>query len=694
MVRLLPTLCGGVLLGALATLAVVYYGQRPGSSSETIVRDIESVPQMSRDVAEKHRDERYANIDSIEQLLSLPTEFARSEATFVLAGRSDSAEVQNLVFEANRIADDIARVELLDILFFQLAETDPRSAIALARTEPFRDSKSLERTVWRAWARKDLDDALFAAKTQTSRAEQISAAQGLFAAYGFLGNDTTERIETELGIGPDRWTRSRFIYQLADKSPAEAIAFINNVEHGDAHRDYVSWIANYLSMYDPHAALGYASLFQAPGDVSRFERIVNGYIANADPKAAIERMMASGGRASSGEYHRAVSLLAAEDLDAAKQYFEDARSSDDRELLGRAIVQELIKKDPLEALAWARANDTGRFPRLEMTALSGIAQIDPQLSLTEALNSKNDEMRSMMVSNVLQYVVRYDPAIAVGYLDQIPDKQTRRQARQQLTSSWVREDPEAAIDWILSQDKETSAELIHMAGRRLLDADIDAAIRLLPRLDSTNQVQLRQQIAHRIASTQSVSEAQAFIRQFDGQPGFDQLQASVIAGIAQTDVMMAKQFADQLAAGNARDSAYLQIIDRHARSNPIEAANWLRNIGSESARGSAAGKLASRWYENDPAAATQWATDLPAGSIRDDVIMQMSGHWSEPTPEQQDLIASIADQDKRGQAKIRQIYHVMQTDPDRARELLNDEDISSYQRQQIESHLGQINLRY
>jgi hypothetical protein len=33
----------------------------------------------------------------------------------------------------------------------------------------------------------------------------------------------------------------------------------------------------------------------------------------------------------------------------------------------------------------------------------------------------------------------------------------------------------------------------------------------------------------------------------------------------------------------------------------------------------------------------------------------------------------------------------MRTDPDKAREMLNDEDISSYQRQQIESRIGQTN---
>ena len=111
------------------------------------------------------------------------------------------------------------RADLLGILFFRLSETDPQSALAVARTDQFRSTRSIERIVWRTWARKNLDDALFAAKTQTSRAEQNSAAQSLYAAFGFMGNETTDKIEAELGIGPDRSTRAQYIYWLADKSP-------------------------------------------------------------------------------------------------------------------------------------------------------------------------------------------------------------------------------------------------------------------------------------------------------------------------------------------------------------------------------------------------------------------------------------------------------------------------------------------
>jgi len=653
------------------------------------------VPKMAQAVAEKHRDEQYANLTSVEEVIALPTEFARSEALYVLAGRSDSAGVQNLIFEANRIADEIERVALLGILFFRLTETDPQSALALSRTDHFNGIKSIEQDVWRAWARQDLEDALFAAKTQTSLAHRNSGAQSLYAAFGYMGNETTERIEAELGIKPDLFSRARYLYRLADRSPAEAIAFINGLERGIDQQEYLSWLAYYLSRRDPTTALGYANLFTVAADGTYYSNIINSNVARENPQATIERLLASrSGTRSRGEYHSAIRALANTDIDAAKQYFEQARSTDDRRMFGSAIASELAKNDPVEALAWARANDKGQFLYLEMSVLGQIAETNPQLALTEALNTPNAQMRSNMVATVVRQIARSDPADAVAYLDQIQDRQQKLEASQQLVSSWIPQDPEAAFDWILSHDKETAGQMFQQAAYRLVRSDIDAAIRLLPRIDEQNQNGIRQQIAQTLATSRSPGEAQSFIRQFEGQPGYDQLQASVITGVAQIDVLMAKQLADQLANSNARDTAYVQIIGQRAQTNPAEAARWLSSVIDKRLRGAAAGQLASQWYAHDPVAAVHWVSNLPAGSSRDDAITQIAIRWGDPTEEKDELIASIEDRDKRGQAKIRQIYNLMRSNPAKARKLLEDEDIPSYQRQQAATMISQFGSRF
>jgi len=695
MARTIAAFVGGLLLGGLMMFAAGRLVPPSSPSPDEVVRDIADVPVMAQATADKHRVEQYVGITSIEELLSLPTEFARSSALYSLADRSGSAGVQNLIFEANRIADDVERAALLEILFFRLAELDPQSALVLARTADYSSIRSIERTVWRAWARKDLDDALFAAKTQTLLAHQNMAAQSLYRSFGYMGNETTQYIEDELGIGPDRSTRAGYLYRFADKSTADAIAFINSLERGVEQTEYVTWLAYYVSLRDPQAALANASLFKVASDGENFMAIINSDIARQNPQATIERLLVNGfNQRTYNELYAAIGALAATDINAVKQYYEQAQTADTRQMIGTAIASELAKTNPDDALAWARGNDSGQFPGMTLSVLFRIAEADPQRALTEAFGTPNAQVRSRLVSSVVQHIAQKDPSVAVAFLDQVPDGAQKLEASRHLSSAWMSVDPDAATEWILSQDEETAQQMIQGAAFRMVHRDIDAAMALLPRLDKSDQVNLRRQIVEQLATNRSPAEAQAFAQRFEGQPGYDQLQATVVAGVARSDVLMAKQLADQLAPGNARDGAYAQVISQQAQTDPVQAIAWLNSIGDEKARSSAAGRVVTQWYANDPPAAERWVMGQPPGALRDDAIVGMSSRWREPSAEQTRLIASISDPDKRGQAKIQQIYNVARTDPARARELLEDDDIPSHLRQQAEVMLGRFSSRY
>jgi hypothetical protein len=287
-----------------------------------------------------------------------------------------------------------------------------------------------------------------------------------------------------------------------------------------------------------------------------------------------------------------------------------------------------------------------------------------------------------------------DPHKAVELVDGITDPQHKKDASRQLASAWARRDPDGAIDWILSQDSDIQGDMIQMAASRLVHNDVDAAIRLLPRLSETAQRSLRQQIAGRLATNISPLEAQNFVQQFENEPGYEQLQASLISGVAESDALMARQMAEQLPAGDARDRAYLQIISKRAEDDPAEAARWLSRIDNDVVRGSATGQIASQWAQRDPNGAERWVTELPTGQARDDAILHLSFQWRNTTATQESLIASIDNREKRGQAKIRQAYNLMHTDIEKARAILKDEDISETQRQQAELMLSRMGIRY
>lgn len=690
MARTTIALIAGMLFGGLGVGAFLYFQHEDSTTPDPVVRDIVDAPKMSHVTAEQHRVEQYAAISGIEQLVSLPSSFARSAAMHALAGRAGSAGVQNLIFEADRVADDGERLRLMEILFFRLAELDPQSALVLARTDARAGVPSLEDIVWYAWAHADLDEAIFAAKTQTSVVHQKSAARGLYAAFGFLGNDTTDRIEAELGIAPDRSTRTQYLQRLADRSPAEAIEFINALADDVQRSDYVRWLADYLAQRDPRAALAQVSLFRRSADGKRYESSVRNSLALQDPRGTVERLLA-GGRPmrSASEIHAAIRAIARTDIDAAMQYFDSARSTEDRMILGSVIATEMAKTDPEGAIAWAQSNGQPQSRNLLMSVISTIAASDPQRALDEALELSDIPHGMGIVSTVIGRIARDDPAAAAAAVGRLQDRDYRQMASQQLVSAWIRDDPDAAISWLMDQDEETKTGALQMAVTELAYSDVDAAIRLLPRLDDNAQVSLRMQIASQLAASRSAAEAEAFIRQFENHPGYDQLQASIVSAVSQTDARAAKQMADQLTPGKGRDRAYTQLISQQAMTDPALAASWLGNISDERLQGAATGTVAAHWGKSDPDAALRWVHTLPAGRSRDTAIMYMAGSWRKPTHEQLELVNSIEDANTRGQAKIQRIYLLLETDPGAARALLADDDIPNHLREQLELMLAQ-----
>lgn len=697
MSRILVAVIVGLGAGVLATVLVGKTGPGAEPANPPQVLGEPASTTMPRAIADGHREDAYSRIATMGDIVALPSSFARREALYLLAGRADSARLQALIFDAHAMADEFERQEMLSILFSRLGEIDPRSALALARAESFSLGQRIERVIWRAWARRDLDDALFAAKAETSLAGQKLAAQSLYSAFGYGGNDITERIATELGIEPDRSTRARYIYRLADTSPEAALEFINGLERGARQVEYVSFLADYLARRDPGAALELARGFGSPVIRRQFTETVNREIANDNPAATIEQWLADGrgrGRGRDLQIAAAVQKLASTDLDAARQYFEYARSAEDRQVLGAAIASELAKKSPEEALAWAKENEGGRFPAFHMSVLAEIAKTNPELAMQEALNTKINTSRfggrDFLVGNVIQTIAMEDPAGAALLLEQIPDEKQRMAAGKQFIGTWAYMDPDAAVDWILRQDDATASQMIVGAAEHLIWTDVDAVIRLLPKVDKQERLKLSKQVAQNIASSRSPAEAQAFIQQFEGQPGYGEMQTSVVAGLARVDVLAARQFADQISSSGAKDQAYQQIIAQHVETNPQEAAQWLDRISDQRVRSFAAGHVASSWHARDPVAAERWLSSLPKGPERDDAILRMSSQLQSMAGPQKKLISSISDPKKRSQAKVQYIYQLMRSNPSEAREMLKDDDIPAQTRKAATEQLEKM----
>jgi hypothetical protein len=695
MARQLTLLLAGLLFGAGLTFVFVRGAPLTDSpdSAPPVVRDIIDIPAMSTAEADAHRADRFDRIKTIEDTLALPGDFSQTEALYVLAGRADSAAVQELIHQANRIADPTDRNAAISILFLRLAELDPMSALTMSRMRGFTSSRGLEEMIWRTWSKLDLEAALDAARQLDNPAEKNLAAQTMLAAYGYMGNEFTERIESELGVRASNAARARYIYSIADRSVSEAFAYVDTLPLSQ-QREALQWLAAYLGQRNPSQALGYASLISHPALRREFEAGINSAIARLEPERVLSEMPAGalqGRRA--GQYLMAMQTLAQSDIERALAFYNGVQSRQTKQMLANVIVAELARQDVDRAIEWAQNEQQGGHPGLLMGVLQQVAMTDPDLALSKIDLVTNREWRQQMLGSVLSAVAQNDPQRAVAYLSEISDQRARNEATQSVVMQWANTDPQAAIDWILRNEVPNARELLSQAGHNMIANDVDAAMRLLPRLDDQTAQMWRYQIASRLPMDRSPAEAQRFVDQFKGEPGYEDMQAAMIAGVAQQDIYLAHRLADQLPPGQARDQSLQQLISNHVYSDPREAATWLDSISDTGTRGQATGQVLRQWYAIDAHAANQWIMSQPAGQVRDDAVLVLAHGLDQYAPSPERLLATIGDPAKRRQAEYALLMRIAQSDPSRARSMIASMDLSPEERRQLESQLSMMQGR-
>jgi hypothetical protein len=695
MARQLTLLLAGLLFGAGLTFVFVRGAPLTDSpdSAPPVVRDIIDIPAMSTAEADAHRADRFDRIKTIEDTLALPGDFSQTEALYVLAGRADSAAVQELIHQANRIADPTDRNAAISILFLRLAELDPMSALTMSRMRGFTSSRGLEEMIWRTWSKLDLEAALDAARQLDNPAEKNLAAQTMLAAYGYMGNEFTERIESELGVRASNAARARYIYSIADRSVSDAFAYVDTLPLSQ-QREALQWLAAYLGQRNPSQALGYASLISQPALRREFEAGINSAIARLEPERVLSEMPAGalqGRRA--GQYLMAMQTLAQSDIERALAFYNGVQSRQTKQMLANVIVAELARQDVDRAIEWAQNEQQGGHPGLLMGVLQQVAMTDPDLALSKIDLVTNREWRQQMLGSVLSAVAQNDPQRAVAYLSEISDQRARNEATQSVVMQWANTDPQAAIDWILRNEVPNARELLSQAGHNMIANDVDAAMRLLPRLDDQTAQMWRYQIASRLPMDRSPAEAQRFVDQFKGEPGYEDMQAAMIAGVAQQDIYLAHRLADQLPPGQARDQSLQQLISNHVYSDPREAATWLDSISDTGTRGQATGQVLRQWYAIDAHAANQWIMSQPAGQVRDDAVLVLAHGLDQYAPSPERLLATIGDPAKRRQAEYALLMRIAQSDPSRARSMIASMDLSPEERRQLESQLSMMQGR-
>ncbi len=666
-----------------------------GHNLETLLtrkasQGISNVPTMSPAAADAHRENAFSAIRTIEDLLALPGDFARAEALYALAGRADSIKLHDLIFQADGILDVAERRGALTILFSRLTEMDPASALAMSRSPPFASEPRFETAVWQSWARLDLEAALGQAVMEDA-ARRHNAAKALFAAYGYWGNDTTDYISRTLGMQPGTATLALYMYQVADRDPAAAVAYVNTLQDPGKQHEAATLLGSYLGQYDFQRATRVASLFEATYLRDAYESAVASAAAQSDPIATLDELLANpalSGRLA--QVQSAMQALAERDIDQALAYLERVSNPEHREQLANSVALQFARSDPDRALAWAKENDRSEHASILSQVLSTIARENPELAVDEAQKLSSSMQKQHAFNMIAMLAVRHDPQQAVALLEHVDQPADRNMIAETIARSWMLSDPDAALEWMLKSDAADQGNLFAHAAQLMARADPDNAMRWLSRVDEKHRPTWRIAIASNLATQRSFADAQSFIAQFENSDDYPQALAAAVAGIARSDIEAALQMAARVPAGRARDSLYTQLISHQAQSDPQAAAEQLASVSDVAQRAMVTSHIATTWQQNDPARAQQWVDNLPRGAERNQAIMYLASNWDEMTPSRRQLLDSIDDDTARSRAFLSHIYHIANSDWRRAEGMLDELDLTSDQRQQAEDTLQMI----
>jgi len=661
-------LCGAVLVLLLQKIPT----ESESANGQSIVS--ESIPTLSMAELEAARDTHFVDVSSIEGVLALPTEFSRREALYVLAGRSDADRLQQLIFDADRISDRTVRESMLSILFRRLAEADPKTALALARVDPYEKDDSFEGVIWRTWARNDLDEAIFAVKTQTRSSYQDAAAQRLYAAYGYMDNETTDRIQQELGIEPNRTTRLRFLRTLLDDSPRRVIEFISNEPSDLRRREYINWLAYALDTDDRNMALSYAESFGSASDQELYTDLVEDRFARIDPISTLQQALAENDIGLNSDFHSALQELASTDMTAAMNFYGQIEAPQAKLMAAYVIASELANSDPVAALDWVRSLDGVRKEQVENAILAKIAESDPAFALEQAATLKGRQ-RTSSISSIFNTVARSDPAVAMELLDSLPDDTDRSGFQKQIARTWLMTNPDAAIAWLKTLDRSEASRIAANATGLLAQTQPDAAYRLLALLDDQQRVDSAKELVSKLASVGDVARARALIDELKSQEGFENIESSFIGGLARHDSQAATQLALQLQDDKQRDQTLSRIAVSALSEDPDGAISLLPSITDPEKRARTVGTMAAQWHRSDPDAALSWLSSLPAGSGRDGAVFRLAGSFGEIDSRELDLINGIEDPESRTNSARMAVLGLSRIDKAAAKGILEELDI-------------------
>jgi len=585
------------------------FSQRP-------LTPIEAEATMTVEDAQQQRKEHYQSLNSITEVLSLPSIFAQQEALHTIAGRANRVQIQLLLKQASGVISTPQRESISQILMARLTDIDPQAAADIAIEAYQNNSYSLILQVYRHWAKLDIDAAITSANNIKNTNQQSTAAQGVISSVSVNDIQRVTEVSKRLGIESSKeqyvsnalkqkasqdpevamqeamrmasgYERDSALQSIIDtwttQHPQQAFSYVERIADNRIRQQLLETVLYRWAESDPQAAFDILQTLPNARRTSGISYTVFTYLANENPREAlniIENIPSSRNRVEA--YNATIQSWAASDARAAAEFVAQLSNKQLKRQLAPTIIQYLSTQSPDDALVWAREQDPNGQLYLQNTVVSQIATENPERALQIALSSQQATLRQQLIVTVVDNLSYTDPERAAGIIDQLPNEDVKAEAINSVVYNWANNDPDAAMAWVNSKSGQLREDGLISIGNQLASVDPDLAASYLPQLPGPVRESWAQNISY-YYSSYDLAKAATWIENFRGEAIFENLLSSVVGVAASSDVDYALLLAQKTSNTQQRNGLIRQIADQISYSDPQRAEQLYARLPKEGA---------------------------------------------------------------------------------------------------------------
>lgn len=502
---------------------------------------------------------------------------------------------------------------------------------------------------------------------------QVSIFDKLHYAHELAAQATIEDLEEYLNLAaasPDPLFNynmvSVFLEKYTAMDPLGAIEFVDNHSRLPDQKFIIHVVTSWVRV-DPEAAIDYFKGLDDPhiknalagrllGDPTLrsggFEtevldvlgaqgRAMAGYLSvqQLPPSMAFEEALQLEPRTREGAMHQALARWMRDDPDAAVARVLEHPNLDERSRLMQGLLNTYISVDEDAAFEFAQQYLTDNV-RTEQHTLAVLAQRNPRrtLPLLENFIARTGNVNPLV--SLVSTWVQQEPEAALAYIDTVAENQ-RAHLYQSVAYSYVNSHPEQGFRWLLAQREEFPTMVRNTIGQSINHKTLPMAERTLTQVSDEN---LRTQLITGIGNYKASQDPQDALR-----------------------------WLEQHRTDSAYPIAVQNVIASMSHQNPRAAAEALENRLSDEIASPLAGQIATNWYRASPRDALAWARNLSNTDVRANALSNVVTMVAHQDPDEAiNLINAIPEGQYRDDAKRNVAFSVISQDPSRVEQIIRD----------------------